>query len=201
MRLLLGDIGPAALWIATLLPMAALPWWSESLPRGLRAINAEFAGVIGDMLDSLDPLGRLIASEPAEATLANGARLAWPAGQGLYAETFGKLRFEAPNPPPRSADEALVALAESTRLQVHAMGAVDRAALFSRLSMDKARELPHAEPGLPAGGEADTARCAGRRNRAYQCARVSFVLGHPTGAGALSARRRLSPNACNSFAS
>lgn len=144
MRLLLGDIGPAALWIATLLPMAALPWWSESLPRGLRAINAEFAGVIGDMLDSIDPLGRLIASEPAKATLANGARLAWPAGQGLYAETFGKLRFEAPNPPPRSADEALVALAESTRLQVHAMGAVDRAALFSRLSMDKSRELPHA---------------------------------------------------------
>ena len=56
------------------------------------------------VLDSLDPLGRLIASAPTAATLANGARLAWPAGQGLYAETFGKLRFETPNPPPRAGD-------------------------------------------------------------------------------------------------
>jgi hypothetical protein len=144
MRLLLGDIGPAALWLATLLPMLALPWWSESLPRGLRAINVEFAGVVGDMLDTLDPLGRLIASEPAAAAQAGGARLAWPAGKGLYAETFGKLRFARPDPPPSSADAALAALAESARAQVRAMPAAEQAALFSRLAADKAGELPHA---------------------------------------------------------
>lgn len=143
-RLLLGEIGQSALWLATLLPMLALPWWSESLPRGLRAINAEFAGVVGDMLDTLDPLGRLIASEPAAAAQAGGARLAWPAGKGLYADTFGRLRFARPNPPPRSADEALAALAESARAQVRAMPASERAALFARLAADKAHELPHA---------------------------------------------------------
>jgi len=47
--------------------VAVRPWWSEHLPRELRKINVEFAGMVSDMIDTLDPLGRLIASEPDAA--------------------------------------------------------------------------------------------------------------------------------------
>ena len=82
MRLLLGDSEPIMFWLATLLPMLALPLWSEHLPRELRKLNVEFAGVVSDMLDTLDPLGRLIASEPGAAAQARGARLTWPVSPG-----------------------------------------------------------------------------------------------------------------------
>lgn len=155
MRLLLGDIGKPALAIATVLPLLGLPWWSDSLPRGLRALHRDVGGMIGDMLDSIDPLGRLVASEPQAALLVNGARLTLPAGAGLYADTFGRLRFTRPDPPPSSPDAALAALAESVRVQVAALSPDERVALFSRLATDKADDLKQAGlVFLPAAREA-----------------------------------------------
>jgi len=49
-----------------------------------------------------------------------------------------------PNRPPRSANEALAALAESAQAQVRAMSATERAELFSQLAADKVGELPYA---------------------------------------------------------
>lgn len=155
MRVLLGDIGRIALGMATLLPLLGLPWWSESLPRALRAVQTDVGSVFGDMIDTLDPLGRLIASEPGTAALAQGARLALPAGNGLYADTFGRIRFAPPAAAPSSADAALAALGETVRAQVAAMAPIDRVALFSRLQMDKTNDLKQAGlVFLPAAREA-----------------------------------------------
>jgi len=159
MRALLGDIGRIALGMATLLPLLGLPWWSESLPRALRAVQSDVGSVFGDMIDTLDPLGRLLSSEPGAAALAQGARLALPAAGGIYAETFGRIRFAPPDTPSRSpaqsADLALAALAETARAQVAAMPPIDRVSLFSRLQMDKTNDLKQAGlVFLPAAREA-----------------------------------------------
>lgn len=155
MRTLLGDIGRLALGMATVLPLLALPWWSESLPRALSVVHADVGGLFGDMIDTLDRVGRLIASEPAAAARAQGARLALPAGGGIYAGTFGRIRFPRAEAPKASGDEALAALTEMVRAQVAAMPSADRAALFSRLQSDKINDLKQAGLAfLPAAREA-----------------------------------------------
>ncbi len=126
------------------LPLLALPAWGDLMPRYLRHLNPEFAGVVGDMIGDLDRTTRLVASEPADALLADGEVLRWPVGGGAHAATFGRLRFAQPQPAPQGGDEALAALAASAAAQVAAMPQADREALFAQLEQDKWAGRPDA---------------------------------------------------------
>ena len=97
---------PAHLFLAAL-PLLALPAWGDLVPRYLRHLSPEFAGVVGDMIGDLDRTTRLVASEPADALLADGEVLRWPVGGGAHAATFGRLRFGRPDPAPRDGDEVV----------------------------------------------------------------------------------------------
>jgi len=159
MQLVLGDIAWLAGWIITLIPLVFLPWWGEQLPRALRALDSDIAGVAADMLGDVDRTGRLVASEPGDAALAGGERLIWRAGQAPYDATFGRFRFAAPTPPPASADAALAALVASIRAQVRTLPEAERVAVFDRLARDKTIGLTRAGIGfVPAAKEAVLAR-------------------------------------------
>lgn len=134
---------PVHLLLAAL-PLVALPAWGDVLPRYLRHLNPDMAEVVGDMLGDIDITGRLVASEPAQALLATGEVLRWPAGGGAHAATFGRLRFTRPVPPPQDGDRALAALAAATTAQVAVMPEAERAALFAQLEHDKWAGRPDA---------------------------------------------------------
>jgi hypothetical protein len=127
----------------------------EQIPRYLRRLHVGFAGVVTDILHDVDPLGRLVASDPADATLAGGERLNWRAGDSAYADTFGRFRFTLPDPAPASPDAAVAALARTVAEQARSLGEEERIAIFSRLKKDK--ENDRRDAGLiflPAAKEA-----------------------------------------------
>ncbi len=137
-------------WLFVLLvviPLAALPYWGENLPRVLRWFDARWASIAADMLGDIDPLAVLTASAPDGAVLAHGERLVWKAGAGAYADTFGELHLAPPVPPPASADAALADLAAAATAQTRALAEADQIALLGRLERDKKHELSRA--GLP----------------------------------------------------
>ena len=144
MRMMFGHLREGAVWVMILLPLLAIPWWGDSLPRVLRVFDVQVSGVVGDMFGDLDPLGRFVASDAASAQQAFGARLSLPPGQGVYAETFGRLILSRPEPRPESADAALAALADGVHREVRAMSLEEQIVLFVRLSKDKTQGLPHA---------------------------------------------------------
>jgi hypothetical protein len=137
MSLFLPAMHPAARVFFTVLPLAALPWWSDALPRNLARIHPDVAGVIGDMMGDIDRVERLVAGEPDAATLAEGETLRFRVGGGAYAETLGRIRFDRPARQARDGDEALADLVAVVTPQVRAMSPQDRTALFHRLSSDK----------------------------------------------------------------
>jgi len=88
----------------------------------------------------MDPLDRFAAINPVNAVQADGERLVWKPGEGVYRDTFGSMSFTKP----RSAlppDVALRTLAAAVDTQVRAMDDAHRAALFLRLRDDKKRDL------------------------------------------------------------
>jgi hypothetical protein len=93
------------------------------------------------MFDDLDPLDRMMSSDPADSAHANGARLSWRAGDGVYADTFGRLQFTAPQAPYSSDNAALAALVDAVTAQVAAMDEASRIALFANLKRDKQNDL------------------------------------------------------------
>lgn len=125
---------PAAiLWLLTALPLLALPWWGEVLPRIVARASGDWADVAADLLDDLSRTTRLIASAPQDATLADGERITWRAEAGYYADTFGRLRFKLPDPPARDAAAAQAALRQQAAAQVATFDAPARTALFETL--------------------------------------------------------------------
>lgn len=141
MGIFLPAMHPAARIFFTVLPLLALPWWEDALPRNLARIHPDVAQVVGDMLDTVERVERIAASEPDEATLAGGEALRFRVGGGAYAETLGRLRFVKPERPAKNGDEALAALVAAVKPQVRAMTGPERAALFHRLSSDKSAGL------------------------------------------------------------
>ncbi len=137
MGIFLPAMHPAARVFFTVLPLLALPWWGDALPRNLARIHPDVAEVVGDMLDAIERVERIVASEPDEATLAGGEALRFPVGGGAYAETLGRLRFAKPDRPARNGDEALAALVAAVNPQVRAMTGPERVAIFQKLSSDK----------------------------------------------------------------
>jgi hypothetical protein len=125
---------PALVWLLTLLPLLALPWWGEALPQIVRHVNADWADVAESMLDDLARVTRFVASAPDDATLADGRRLVWSTDHGLYADTFGRMRLQAPDPAPATNEAALAALNAQIADDVARLAPADQAALFRRLS-------------------------------------------------------------------
>jgi hypothetical protein len=142
-------------YVLAALPLFALPWWGEEFPRALRYFNVELANVIGDMFGDVDRTGRIMASDPASLAQAAGVRLTWRAGDGVYADTFGRFRYATPTPQPESADTALAALTNAVATQARALDDRDRTALFAHLARDKRNDLKAAGIAfLPAAKEA-----------------------------------------------
>lgn len=129
---LTGQSG-AILWLLTLAPMLALPWWSDVLPQIVQRANRNWAEIVSDMLDDINRVTRFSASTPDEATLAHGERLLWHVESGAYADTFGRMHFSVPQPAPASPEAALAVLRTQAAEQVSKLDSVERAALFVRL--------------------------------------------------------------------
>lgn len=147
MAFLFGGMQRWLFVLLTVLPLTALPYWAEYLPRALHMFDAHWASIGADMLDDMDRLSVLTVSDPDAAVLAHGERLVWKVGSGAYADTLGQFHFTQPIPAPVSADSALAALAASVTAQVQALSEADRIALLGRLERDKKHQLSHA--GLP----------------------------------------------------
>jgi hypothetical protein len=137
MTLLLDGLPRAPALFIGVLPLLALPWWGEHLPRALARLDPQIAEVIGDMLADFDPLERLTASTPSDALLADGERVRWRVGVDSYADTLGRLHFDAPATPAANADAALATLADTVTNQVRALDADAQLALLQRLREDK----------------------------------------------------------------
>jgi hypothetical protein len=177
--LLLGGPRRALLWFWTLAPLAALPWWSDVLPRVLAYANRDWASVATDMLDDLTRTTRLVASPPAEATLAGGERVVWRLDKGAYADTFGLVRFQLPDPPPRRPDAALAALKAQVSAHVRQLDADEQAGLFGRLEREKAAGLADTQALFTSAAEdalrnRETAPAVRRAARHF----LSFAMGY-----------------------
>ena len=130
---LLTGQGGALLWVLSLLPLLALPWWSDVLPQIVRHVNRGWADVVTGMLDDIHRVTRFSASAPGDALLARGDRLQWRVDAGRYADTFGRMRFAFPPTQPTSKDAAQDALRRQVDEQVNAFDSVARTQLFTRL--------------------------------------------------------------------
>jgi len=166
---LLANLAPWGRWVLSALPLLTLPWWMDAFPQALAHFNRQIASIVGDMFADVSRTDRLIASEPAQATLANGDRLVWRLPESVYAHTFGQFRFVPPNPHLASEKAALAALTDALTIQVRALDDNSRAELFTRLDRDKRADLK--EVGYvfePAAGEAsaDPAASAATRRAA-----------------------------------
>jgi hypothetical protein len=141
MTILLGGLPPAAALFAAIVPLLAIPWWGDRIPRALNHLDSRFGAVIGEMLGDFDITGRLIASEPGDAVLADGEAITWRVGEGTYADTLGRIRLERPQTTFETADAALAALIDATTAQTRAFAITDQIALFDRLKADKLADL------------------------------------------------------------
>jgi hypothetical protein len=143
--LLFGEQSRVLIWLLTIAPLAALPWWGDVLPKVLRHLSSDWADIGSGMLDDITRTTRLIASPPDEATLAEGEHLVLHVNTGVYADTFGRIHFTLPDPAPKSADLALAALQAQANAQVQQFDAGEQAALFARLEQEKQAGLDNAQ--------------------------------------------------------
>lgn len=132
-----GEASPALLWMLTLLPLIALPWWADLLPKLLARANRDWATIASEMLDDVTRSTRMIAGSPDRVEFARGERLVWRLDQGMYADTFGRIRFRQPAPAPKTKDEVIAALRAQAAVQVAQMSASDQLSLLRRLMDDK----------------------------------------------------------------
>lgn len=128
--------------LVIVLPLLALPWWADYMPRAIRFFNADVGEVAKEMMDDIDVLDRFAAIPPADAPFyADGERIAWRAGDAPYADTFGLMRFSRPAAPLASGDAAVRALAQGVTAQVQALPEDEQVTLLRNLARDKKRDL------------------------------------------------------------
>jgi hypothetical protein len=152
---LLANLAPWGRWVLSALPLVTLPWWMDTFPRAISHFSRDIGSIVGDVFADVDKTDRLVASDPANATLANGDRLVWRLPDSAYADTFGRFRFVQPNPPPASDKAALAALTETITIQTRALDDAKRADLFTNLARDKRNDLKRVDDVFrPAAEEA-----------------------------------------------
>jgi hypothetical protein len=155
--LLLRALPRWAFWLVAIAGLTTLPWWAEEAPGALRHLNRQWGDIVEIMLTDLSAQDRLLACDPADATLAHGDRLVWRAGEGGEASTFWRLALQPGLVPPaaKTADAALAALADHITAQVRTLAADERLALFQQLGRAKQNATLHAGlVFLPAAREA-----------------------------------------------
>ncbi|QJR11968.1 hypothetical protein DSM104443_03051 [Usitatibacter rugosus] len=170
MLLLFSGLPPLTRVLMAVIPLLALPWWGEHLPRSIAKLNEDFGEVIEDMVGDIDRLGRLTATDPGEALMASGERIVFDPVVAPYAQTFGRLALKAPASPAASTDEAFGALHAVVAAQARTWSASDRQALFANLTAEKQRSLydaglafvPLAAEAVAAPGEDEPTRLAAR---------------------------------------
>ena len=138
---LLSNLAPWARWFLSALPLLTLPWWLDAFPQAISRVSRDLGQVIGDMFADVNRGDRLIASEPAEATLANGDRLVWRLSDSVYADTFGQFKFVPPVAPIKSKEAAVAALTNALTTQTRGLDDATRMALFEHLDRDKRADL------------------------------------------------------------
>ncbi len=124
-------------WIISALPLLTLPWWLDVFPQAMAHFSRDMGSVLVDMVGDVNRTDRLIASEPQQATLANGERLVWRLQDSVYADTFGRLQFAQPIPRPESIKAAMAILTDKVATQVRALDDEERTELFTRLGRDR----------------------------------------------------------------
>lgn len=137
----LSGLAPMGRWILSALPLLTLPWWMDAFPQTLSHFSRDVASIVRDVFADIARTDRLVASDPAQATLANGERLVWRLGDSVYVDTIGRFQFAPPNPPPASNKAALAALTETITTQVRALDDAKRGELFAHLERDKRSDL------------------------------------------------------------
>ena len=164
MAFLLGAMPRWAFWFVALVPLVALPWWAERLPRFVGGLNAQMGEVFSLMLRDADRADLSYAGAPAAAPLADGERIAWHLENSLYAGTLGRFHFTPPMPAPASPAEALRLFGATVAAQEGALAPDEQAALFARLLAEKQGQLENTGPVFFAvardavvGGAADAA--------------------------------------------
>ena len=137
---LLSGIAPWGRWILSLLLLSSLPWWMDTFPAAISPFSRNLGSILADMFADIAPTDRLVATDPAQATLASGERLVWRLGDSVYADTLGTFRFLPPNAP-LAGDVAFDTLTRSITEQTRALDDATRAALFARLERHKQNDL------------------------------------------------------------
>jgi hypothetical protein len=174
LNLLTGQSG-AILWLLTAISLLVLPWWSELLPQILRHANKNWAEIGSMMLDDINRVTRFTASAPADALLADGERIVWHVESGAYADTFGRIRFKAPDLLPKTPDLARAALADQIAAQMHAFASSDRAAVFIRLRQQFDSFARDVQSAFYAAAE-DTLRDANADTSAHRAAKDFLIF-------------------------
>jgi hypothetical protein len=174
MAFLFGGQSPIVFWALTLAPLLALPWWTDALPTMLRHVNRDWAEIASDMLDDITRVTRLNASDPADASFADGARVEWHADRGHYADTFGQVPFHAPQPLPQNAKAARTALIDQTSKYVATLDSASKSALFDRLRQMNDADLRNVQSIFFTSAE-ETLR-DGKSNAAAHAAAKRFLL-------------------------
>ena len=142
-----------SLWLITLLPLLALPWWGDVLPLIIARANANWAEIAGDMLDDISRVTRFTAGAPADLTQAGGERLVWRVESGAYADTFGRIPFVRPEPPPQTPDAALQALREQASAGLRRLPPAEQLAVFRRLCEQYENDAQQVQPAFTLAGE------------------------------------------------
>jgi hypothetical protein len=137
---LLSGLAPWGRWILSLLLLSTLPWWMDTFPAAISHVSRHLGSILADMFADIAPTDRLVATDPAQATLATGERLVWRLGESIYADTIGTFRFVPPDAP-LAGDVVFDTLSRSIAEQTRALDDAKRAALFARLERDKRNDL------------------------------------------------------------
>src|SRR6185436_11692477 len=95
------------------IPLLGLPWFARELPNALRHASVEVASTFGDTMEDIETTSRISATDPANASMQDGARLTFAIEKGLYADTFGTLHFVPPTAPFPEGNAAFAALTRS----------------------------------------------------------------------------------------
>jgi len=142
----------------------------------VRHANANWATLASGMLDDIARVTRFSAGAPGEVLLADGERVTWHVEQGMYADTFGRIRFTSPQQLPKGADDALAQLRAQASAQVRAFDAAAQKGLFERLRQQYEANARGVQSLFRQAAE-DVLRDAGSDRSAHVAARRFLIFG------------------------
>jgi len=154
MGMILGALVPVGRVVIGLLPLLALPWWGEELPKAIAHINADAGTEMRRIVGDIDPEGQLEASAPAEAQLRDGVRISFAVQEGYYLDTLGRFTFTPSRPTPMSPDAALAMIAADIPEALTRVGTPLRVEIFDNLVRDKKNGLDQAGLAFLLAGKA-----------------------------------------------